>query len=440
MNQTFIEDSEDLYDRLKSFIPAAGADSKISSTVTEILDFVKRGGNEAILKKTLLYDGVSLSVDEISIKPEELTDSLLSLSPEQTQALEEAISNVTEFHKQSYPQNWQKENLHGGVVGELYYPINRVGIYVPGGQVPLVSTVIMTVILAKVAGVSEIAVTTPPNQKGEISPFLLAALELSGINEVYKIGGAQAIGALAYGSETIRPVDKIFGPGNAFVNEAKRQVFGEVGIDLLPGPSEVMVIADSSANPAFVAAALLAQAEHGSGKEKIYLLFQDKKLFPEIVQEIDNQLVNCTHKDSIRNVLEYGFLAVFLPNRERIAKVANYIAPEHLELQVRPEASDYYLKEITTAGAFLVGHETPTSVGDFAAGPSHVLPTGRSSRFSSGLRLQDFLRRSSYIRYDSEACHKASHAIEQFASMEKLDAHGHAHKLRTLSNRPFSNQ
>ena len=433
MNLSYIQEGEDLYSRLSSFIPTAGTDLNIKTTVSNILDSVQSGGNRAILEKTFEFDGVSLAAEDMLVRPEHLEDALLVLSSSERQALEDAISNVTFFHKQSFPKNWKSKNLHGGIVGEQYYPIHRVGIYVPGGQVPLVSTVIMTVTLARVAGVPEIVVATPPQEDGQVSPHLLAALKLSGVTEVYKIGGAQAIGALAYGSETIRPVDKIFGPGNAYVNEAKRQVFGEVGIDLLPGPSEVMVIADHTARAEFVAAALLAQAEHGSGKEKIYLLFQEKRLFEKVVEEIDQQLPSRTHESSIRKVLDSGFMAIFLPEQEGVAEVANFIAPEHLELQVASDACDFYLQRITTAGAFLVGHETPTSVGDFAAGPSHVLPTGRSSRFSSGLCMQDFLRRSSVIHYDSRACLNATQAIAKFASMENLDGHGFAHQVRVQS-------
>ena len=320
--------------------------------------------------------------------------------------------------------------MHNGIVGERNYPIGRVGVYVPGGHVPLVSTVVMTVTLAKVAQVPEIVVVTPPGKDGKVADQLLAALQLLGISEVYKIGGAQAIGALTYGTESINPVDKIFGPGNAFVNEAKRQVFGRVGIDLLPGPSEVMVIADKTANPKWVAAALLAQAEHGSGKEKIYLLFEESTMFKKIVVEIEKQIVKLTHSSAIEFVLRKGFFAIFLNNRERISEVANYIAPEHLELQVSDDNCEFYLTNITTAGAFLVGHQTATSVGDFAAGPSHVLPTGRSSRFSSGLRIQDFMRRSSVIKYDFEASKNASAVVEAFSKMENLDGHGNAHLLR----------
>ena len=437
MNFSYEEDSAQLLSKLEQFIPSAGADSVISDTVFSILADIDAHGDAAIQEKTLLFDGVSLEPSEFIVSKEELEASLLSISPAESEALKEAITNVSHFHQQSHPEDWLQPNGHGGMVGEKYYPIQRVGIYVPGGNVPLVSTVIMTVTLAKVARVPEIVVVTPPDRLGKVSSHLLAALQLLGVNEIYKVGGAQAIGALAYGTERIRSVDKIFGPGNAYVNEAKGQVFGKVGVDLLPGPSEVMVIADKTAQPSFVSAALLAQAEHGSGKEKVYFLFQDKELFNPVLEEMNKQLGELSHAASIRSVLGSGFFAIHLPNKLRLAEVANYIAPEHLELQVSEDACDFYLKKITTAGAFLVGHHTSTSLGDFAAGPSHVLPTGRSARFSSGLRLQDFLRRSSVIRYDIQSCQTAASVIEEFSKMERLDGHGNAHQLRLrLENFP----
>jgi histidinol dehydrogenase len=430
MKLSYKEDSENLLAELNHFIPSAGADENVSSVVSKILSDIKSGGNEAVLAKTAEFDGVNLTASELKVCEEELNKAVRSLSIEEKTALEEAIANITYFHQQSLPKDWQGTNMHNGIVGERNYPIGRVGVYVPGGHVPLVSTVVMTVTLAKVAQVPEIVVVTPPGKDGKVAVQLLAALQLLGISEVYKIGGAQAIGALTYGTESINPVDKIFGPGNAFVNEAKRQVFGRVGIDLLPGPSEVMVIADKTANPEWVAAALLAQAEHGSGKEKIYLLFEEITMFKKIASEIEKQIVKLTHSSAIEFVLRQGFFAIFLNNRERISEVANYIAPEHLELQVSDDNCEFYLTNITTAGAFLVGHQTATSVGDFAAGPSHVLPTGRSSRFSSGLRIQDFMRRSSVIKYDFESSKNASAVVEAFSKMENLDGHGNAHLLR----------
>jgi histidinol dehydrogenase len=288
----------------------------------------------------------------------------------------------------------------------------------------------MTVAIAKVAKVNEIVVVTPPDSSGKIASQMLSALDLLGVTEIYKVGGAQAVGALAYGTDSIPSVDKIFGPGNAFVNEAKRQVYGLVGIDLLPGPSEVMVIADSSSNPAFVAAALLAQAEHGSGKEKIYLLFSEESQFDQITQQVNVQLEQLNHKDAITKVLENGFFAVHLPSYQRMADIANFVAPEHLELQVAEDQIDFFTQEITTAGAFLLGHTTSTSLGDFIAGPSHVLPTGRSSRFSSGLRLQDFMRRSSFIQYDHKSAACAKKSVDIFSQMEKLDGHGKSLSIR----------
>ncbi len=430
MMLSYKEDSEDLFSQLNNFIPEAGTDESVSSVVTTILADIKVGGDKAVLAKTAEFDRVNLDPPDMRVSLEELEKASNSLTGAEKGALEEAISNVTYFHQQSLPKDWQGKNSHEGIVGERNYPIKRVGIYVPGGHVPLVSTVVMTVTLAKVAKVPEIVVVTPPGKDGKVAVQLLAALNLLGVTEIYKIGGAQAIGALAYGTETIVSVDKIFGPGNAFVNEAKRQVFGQVGIDLLPGPSEVMVIADKSANPEWVAAALLAQAEHGSGKEKIYLLFEELSMFEKITEQMEKQIVHLSHSSAIEVVLKKGFFAIFINNRKRLTEVANYIAPEHLELQASEDNCEYFLSNITTAGAFLVGHHTATSVGDFAAGPSHVLPTGRSSRFSSGLRIQDFMRRSSVIRYDFDASKNAATVVETFSNMEKLDGHGNAHLLR----------
>jgi histidinol dehydrogenase len=430
MIKSFLQDNNSLTDRLSGFCSSSQSDDVVINTVSEILSDIRNGGDDALLKKTLLYDKVKLDPNQIKVSQNELQVAKSQLKSIEKDSILEAIENVSSFHEKSLPENWSTSNSHGAKVGEKYYPINRVGIYVPGGNVPLISTVVMTVTIAKVAKVKQIVVVTPPDSEGKIAPQMLAALEILGVNEIYKVGGAQAIGALAYGTETITPVDKIYGPGNAFVNEAKRQVYGTVGIDLLPGPSELMVIADSSSNPAFVAAALLSQAEHGSGKEKIFLLFSEKSHFDKITDQIDIQLQTLTHKGAIEGVLNNGFIAIYLPSFKRIAEVATYIAPEHLELQVAEEHIEFLTSQITTAGAFLLGHITSTSLGDFLAGPSHVLPTGRSSRFSSGLRLQDFLRRSSFIQYDKKSAIQAKKAISVFSEMEQLDGHGKSFSIR----------
>lgn len=430
MIRKFLRDGDQLIEQLSDFCPTTQVDEVVKKSVAEILQDVHKNGDEAVLSRTLRYDKAKLTSGEIRVTQVELEKATDQLLPREKKSILEAIENVTSFHERSIPENWDMTNNHGAKVGEKYYPIDRVGIYIPGGNVPLISTVIMTVTIAKVANVNQIAVVTPPSAEGKIAPQMLAALSLLGVKEIYKVGGAQAIAALAYGTETIAPVDKIYGPGNAFVNEAKRQVYGTVGIDLLPGPSEIMVIADASSNPAYVAAALLSQAEHGSGKEKLFLLFSEETHFQKIVDEIKIQLPNLTHKNSIERVLAKGFIAVYLPTLERIAAIANFIAPEHLELQVNDDSIDYLINQITTAGAFLLGHQTSTSLGDFVAGPSHVLPTGRSSRFSSGLRLHDFLRRSSFIHYNTESVLRAKKSLDVFAEMERLDGHGKSFSIR----------
>ena len=434
MTFSFLEFDKNIFVKLEDFASSTATNLEIIETVRSILDQVNTKKDEAVLEKTKLFDKASLLASDLLVTSEELQLGFDSLTPNELVALESARQNISDFHHQSLPENWEGTNSHGAKYGEKYYPIKRVGLYVPGGSVPLVSTVLMTTTLAKVAKVPEIVVVTPPDSKGEISSKLLGAIKFSGVSEVYKVGGAQAIGALAYGTESIPKVDKIFGPGNAYVNEAKRQVFGTVGVDLLPGPSEVMIIADETANPKFIAAALLAQAEHGSGKEKVYFLFSDKNIFTETEMELKRQLCSLRHETSIRFILDNGFMAVYIPEIEKIAEVANFIAPEHLELQVAQKNLDFLVDKITTAGALLLGHYSATALGDFIAGPSHVLPTGRSSRFSSGLRMQDFLRRSSFIHYDQAALVKAEPEITSFAQMENLDGHGMSVKLRSLSS------
>jgi histidinol dehydrogenase len=434
MKFSYLPDSEDLLLRLKDFASVSVPNLEVIETVSSILKDIREGGDKALLEKTLLYDHATLLPVEILVNQAELDDAEAKLNAAERTSIEEAIRNVQLFHEKTMPSDWSTINEHGAEVGEKHYPIKRVGIYVPGGNVPLVSTVIMTVTLAKVAGVPEIAVVTPPGADGKVAVQLLGALQILGVSEVYRVGGAQAIGALAYGTESIPAVDKIYGPGNAYVNEAKRQAFGAVGIDLLPGPSEVMVIADETANPAYVAAALLAQAEHGSGKEKIYLLFTEETLFPKVVEELETQVQTLSHRSAIEKVLECGFRSVFLSDLARVSEVATFIAPEHLELQVSEDNLTFLTKEISTAGAFLMGHCTATSLGDFVAGPSHVLPTGRSARFSSGLKLNDFFRRTSFIRYNEQSAKKALPAVSEFALMEQLDAHGRSLFIRVAKD------
>jgi histidinol dehydrogenase len=409
---------------LARFCAAASAPAEIRESVASILAAVRERGDAAVSEFVRKFDRAELTPAQFRVSAEELAAGAKSLSCEQRAAIKAAHRNIVAYNRRGLPRDWTARNPDGAAVGERFYPIRRVGLYVPGGQVPLVSTVLMTVVLAQIAKCPEIAVFTPSGPDGKVSPAMLGALHTIGITEVYRIGGVQAVGAMAYGTGTIPAVDKIFGPGNAYTVEAQRQVFGTVGIALLPGPSEVCVIADGSANPEYVAADLLAQAEHGTGREKVYFITTSAKVLKAVEAEIERQLAEAGRAELIRRVLETGALALVVKSLDEAAEIANFIAPEHLELEVAAKAVPMLLKKITTAGAVLVGAETPTALGDFVAGPSHTLPTGRTGRFFSGLRVADFLRRTSVVRYDARSLPKAAPVVAAFAAMEQLDAHG----------------
>jgi histidinol dehydrogenase len=426
-----IRHGEKGFDRkLAEFCRGAAVPARLAGSVASILEDVRRRGDRAVATCAAKFDGARLRPSEFRVSREELAAAARRISADDRKAILAARAEIEAFNRRGLPRGWQMRNQHGAWVGERFDPIRRVGLYVPGGEVPLVSTVLMTAVLARLAGCPEIAAFTPAKAGGRIAPGLLAALHFSGVREVYRIGGVQAIGAMAFGTGTIPAVDKIFGPGNAYVCEAKRQVFGIVGIDSLPGPSEVMVIADASARADWAAADLMAQAEHGSGREKIYLVSTSARVIAAIVGEIEAQLGSAARAERIRRVLKDGFLAVQADSIGQMAEVANYVAPEHLELMVKSSSAIALARRITTAGAIMIGHETPTVLGDFAAGPSHVLPTGRAGRYFGGLRVADFLRRTSLIRYDRSSLRRAAPTIAAFSAMERLDAHGRSAELR----------
>lgn len=430
--RTLLFASKSFDSELADFCRGAAVPKEISDVVTTILADVRQRGDEAVAYYVAKFDGAKLRARDFRVKPTEIAAAVKRLPAAEHKALIAAHENIVAFNRQSLPKNWLGKNKHGAQVGELNHPIRRVGLYVPGGEVPLVSTVLMTATLAKIAGCPEIAVFTPSNSQGKIADGLLAALDLIGIDEVYRIGGVQAVAAAAFGTLTVPAVDKVFGPGNAYVCEAKRQVFGTVGVDSLPGPSEVMVIADETARIDFAAADLLAQAEHGSGREKIYLVATSAKILNDIYVELQAQLKLISRSEKILRVLTNGFISIEVKNLSEAVKIANYVAPEHLELLVKDTAHKTLLRDITTAGAIMLGNYTPTALGDFTAGPSHVLPTARAGRFFSGLRVVDFMRRTSVIRYDKAALKKAVTVVSAFAAMEKLDAHGRSVKIRSL--------
>lgn len=422
--------SKNFHSDLAAFCRGAVVPREISDAVTAILADVRERGDEAVVYYAAKFDGAKLRARDLRVKPTEFAAAAKRLPAAERRALVAARDSIVAFNQRGLPENWTGKNPHGALVGEKFDPIHRVGLYVPGGQVPLVSTVLMTVTLAKIAGCPEIAVFTPANAEGRIADGLLAALHLLGVDEVYRIGGVQAIGAMTYGTTTIKPVDKIYGPGNAYTCEAMRQVFGTVGVAGLPGPSEVMVIADDTARADYAAADLLAQAEHGSGREKIYLVATSPAIIAAISAEIDLQLKTLTRSEKTARVLGDGFLAIVVDRLDQAAEIANYVAPEHLELLVADPAANRLVKAITTAGAIMIGNDTPTALGDFTAGPSHVLPTGRAGRFFSGMRVADFFRRTSLIRYDRKTVKKGEPVVAAFAAMERLDAHGRSAKIR----------
>lgn len=418
------------FEQLRSFAKPVAQVADISTVVSEVIADVAKRGDEAVLYYTAKFDHVKLLQKQMRISQTAIENAYSTLDAEKLSAMKAAAESIRSFHAQTLRKNWKKKNPQGAIVGEMFYPIHRVGLYIPGGQVPLSSTVLMTAIPAQLAGVPELVICTPPRRDGSIAPEILAAAKLCGITEIYAIGGVQAIAAMAYGTQTVPAVDKIAGPGNAFVIEAKRQLFGSVGIDLLPGPSEVMVIADTSANPEWVAADIITQAEHGSGKEKVYLVALDKRILKSTEIAINSLLMRYRKGDRLREIMSAGYCAILADSVADAVKVANFIAPEHLEIQTRKKTMKILAQEITTAGAMLLGHHTPAALGDFIAGPSHTLPTSRTGRFLSGLQTSDFMRRTSLVQYNEESLRKAASVVEAFSKMEQLEVHGHSVAIR----------
>ncbi|MBN2068769.1 MAG: histidinol dehydrogenase [Opitutales bacterium] len=418
----------DFSDQLAAFCRTATAPKHIADSVRDIISAISERGDAAIIEFLQKIDGVSLTPEELRVPAEQLKAAADALSDERRSAIEQAIESVRAFHSEGLPRSWQGSNPHGALVGEKFYPIERVGIYTPGGQVPLASTIVMTATPAKLAGVPSVAAFTPPGKNG-VDPNLLATYYLCGVREVYRVGGPMAIAAAAYGTQSIPAVCKIFGPGNVYTNEAKRQVLGTVGIDILAGTSEVMIICDESANPDYVAADLLAQAEHDP-RVKLYLTIPSEAFLQTVLEEIGRQKATLRLQQNIDGTLEDGFLAIVCDSLDQAIDAANRIAPEHLELHTEERTHMNLLEAIHTAGAIFMGHQTPTVLGDFAAGPNHTLPTGCTGRFYSGLQITDFMRRSSFVRYSRDNLIGATPIVRAFSAMEQLDAHGQSLEIR----------
>lgn len=398
---------------------------EVNKKVKDVLDNIKKNGDKALFDYTEKFDGVKL--DNLKVSENEIEEAYNSLDKELIKSLEEAHNNIEKFHRNQVQKSFITNDEEGKILGQIVNPIEKVGIYVPGGTAPLPSTVLMNAIPAKVAGVNKIVMTTPPAKDGKISSVILAAAKIAGVTEIYKLGGAQAIGALAFGTETVPKVYKIVGPGNIYVAMAKKQVFGSVDIDMVAGPSEVLVIADSKANAKYIAADLLSQAEHDTLACSI-LVTPSNEVANNVAKEVEKQLEKLSRNEIARKSIEnYGRIIV-TENMNEAIDLANEIAPEHLELAV--ENPFDYLSRIKNAGAIFLGEYSPEPLGDYFAGPNHTLPTSGTAKFASPLSVDAFIKKSSVIYYTREALAKVKDSIIRIAESETLTAHANSVRVR----------
>lgn len=403
------------------------------ATVREVLQAVKRQGNRAVLHYTEEYDQVQLKAEELRVSGSELDAAYQQVPKELLDAIRLACRQVEAFHRQRVPKSWVHFGEDEVVLGKRYTPVDKAGLYIPGGRAAYPSTVIMNAIPARVAKVPRIVITTPPTADKTINPAVLVAAQEAGVQEIYRVGGAQAIAALAYGTETIPKVDVITGPGNIYVTLAKKLVYGTVGIDSLAGPSEVLIIADSAANPIHVAVDLLAQAEHDPMAAAI-LLTTDADLAMQVVAEVKQQLINHPRKMLTEKAIAHYGLVVVVDSLKTAAELSNEFAPEHLELEVEDPWG--LLEHIRHAGAIFLGNSTPEAVGDYLAGPNHTLPTSGSARYASPLGVETFMKHSSLIQYSDVALKKMAGAIDLLATAEGLPSHADSVRLRTQDEEP----
>jgi histidinol dehydrogenase len=403
-------------------------DAEIENRTRAILHDVYLHGDNALLELTEKFDGAKLTAEQLAASQAESMAASLKADESLRAAVSEAENNIAAFAKKSLRKNWQAKNSHGASVGEKFDPFTRVGIYIPGGTAPLVSTALMTITLAKIAGCKEIVVCTPCGKDGSINSALLFAARAAGATEIYRIGGAQAIAALAYGTKTIRRVQKIFGPGNAYVSMAKRLLVGRVAIDLLAGPSDVLILADDSANPKFAAADLLSQAEHGSGHERTWLVTTSEKVLRAVESEIKKQLPKLARKEFISRALQNNGWLILVKLLDDGIALTNQLAPEHCEVMTRQPQK--VSEKILTAGAIFLGNWSPTVLGDYVAGPSHVLPTDGAGASFAGLTVDQFQRRTSVVEYNRASLKKALKSVKKFAELEGLDAHRKSAEVR----------
>ncbi|MFA5535943.1 MAG: histidinol dehydrogenase [Bacillota bacterium] len=395
--------------------------------VAEVIDKIKAQGNSALLEYTGKFDGAFLKEEDLRVNSEEIKEAYTKVTAGFLKALRIARDKIYAFHQNQLQRSWWTLDDDGSMVGQMYLPLARVGLYVPGGTAAYPSSALMTAVPGLVAGVAELVMVSPPDKAGRINPHTLVAAAEAGVSEIYKIGGAQAIGALSYGTETIKKVDKIVGPGNIYVTMAKKLCYGHVDIDMLAGPSEILIVADETADPVYLAADLLSQAEHDVLARAI-LITPSEALAEETAKQLARLLKLLPRREiASKSIKERGAVIITNDLAEGI-ELANFFAPEHLVLALAEPMS--WLGKIKNAGAVFLGHYTPESLGDYYAGPSHVLPTGGTARFSSPLNVDMFLKKTSLIGYTREGLLKAAEAVEELARVEGLHAHGLAVKVR----------
>ena len=424
-----IKDGRKNVAQVKELLDSRSGDnlSQYRKIAADILKNVKANGDQAVLEYTSRFDGIKFKASELEVTEAEIKTAVKKVDKDFIKALKNAAANIEEFHVEQKDRSWQKLKKPGIITGQICQPLKKAGVYVPGGRAAYPSSVLMTVIPAKVAGVEEIVMLTPPDQEGKVSPVILAAADIAGVDRIFKVGGAQAVAAAAYGTETIPGVDIIVGPGNIYVSMAKELVFGQVKIDMIAGPSEIMIMAEKDSNPAFIAADLMSQAEHDPLASSI-LVTDAPALIKEVEKELEEQITGLNKKEIIKESLESFGLMIEVEDQQAALEMINLVAPEHLELAVKNPFE--LLPAVENAGSIFLGEYTPEPVGDYYAGPNHVLPTNSTARFFSPLSVRDFVKYSGFIHYSQEALNEASADVICLAEGEGLDAHANSVRIR----------
>lgn len=397
----------------------------VTAIVSEIIENVKTKGDEALFEYCEKFDKARLT--SLEVTAQELRDAMTQVEPEFVEVLKKAAANIRKFHEKQIRNGFIINDEDGIVMGQKVIPVDSAGLYVPGGTAAYPSTVLMNAIPAKIAGCRQVVITTPPGADGKINPAILAAANIAGVDKIFKVGGAQAIAALAYGTETIPKADKIVGPGNAYVAEAKRQVYGQVSIDMIAGPSEILVVADGKSNPAHVAADLLSQAEHDKLASSV-LVTDSENLAKAVSNELERQIPELSRWEIARASIDNNGKIIIAEDLKKVIEIANEIAPEHLELMVDNPFD--YLDGIRHAGSIFMGRSCPEALGDYLAGANHTLPTGGTAKFSSPLSVDDFVKKTQYTYYTEDALRRVSKDIDRFAKKEGLTAHAKSATIR----------